>query len=729
MFALKYKNEFIDLVPGQSLEAQRNNPLFVLEDLFAEYSTPIAIKYSEKNVRLLGYTFFDMTIKQKIKIDVELYDHGSFRDNALLVIDKTNSNRRYAGKGDISGFLLFGLSILFSKLRAKKANTLLLGGDRVFNYTTPYALDGTNGYIQHFKDTENGTYDYIIAPVRNEAEKSGWMNYFFITSDINITRAFIFPRVKYVLEQIFIEHGYLLDTSLMAGTDWEKLFLFSLTPLLFLDVAYAEGSFAGDTYTYVTSIAYKPSVTIKLGKCISKELTVSELLLQICKKYGWALIPMKGNIIRLFPLKSTATNLKDFTKYAAAQVVSDYSQDGIIMAFKNSFPNSESNSTAVDLDGYTLETPVLDRFSLPATTGNYDNSLQYVFEENKWNKIDLDADNNQRIWVEHANNIGNYEPTNNNASIDCDVTTLPMYWTNYITVDGVAYHGYFPLCNMPADKEFGIRTLFYLGMAKTAISGGIYKYPLLSSVNVLEGNVVLQWSNVYKHDHPNGVDKYGIVDYWFSKWLKKTSITCADEQILYLPFNELKNLAWNDEINIFNIPYFIKSFIDPIPYRGFIKATLQRIAQAATDTTIVANTIYLKFAWEEAQAAADQYVFGTLIWDNVIEAKPIIRAYSDAAATIPFNTNNLTVLLSLTILDEAGANVYGVTQLYNFVMNGTSANLATLTLTTEDSGGTDLPPTGTDYAFKQWHPVLLPSTVRYNDVRTLRTSADYVIIP
>ena len=54
MFQLKYNGGFLDLAKDQSLEFERENPLFILDDFYKEYSSPITIKYTENNVALLG---------------------------------------------------------------------------------------------------------------------------------------------------------------------------------------------------------------------------------------------------------------------------------------------------------------------------------------------------------------------------------------------------------------------------------------------------------------------------------------------------------------------------------------------------------------------------------------------------------------------------------------------------------------------------------------------------
>src|SRR5689334_22572337 len=106
MYRIKYKNEFLDIAPDQTPEISRNSPLFMMDDLAKEVSTPISFAYSDKNSRLLGHYFFDLTVKRRMKIDVELYDGESFKTNCTLVLESAGMNRLHESNSTASGYFL-----------------------------------------------------------------------------------------------------------------------------------------------------------------------------------------------------------------------------------------------------------------------------------------------------------------------------------------------------------------------------------------------------------------------------------------------------------------------------------------------------------------------------------------------------------------------------------------------------------------------------------------------
>lgn len=709
MLQLKYNGGFLDLGADQKLEFERENPMFILEDFYKEYSTPIVIKYSENNVALLGGLFFDDFKHQRLKVDVELWDKGTFDSNVTLVVDKTNVNRRNAGKGDVNGYLYAGLSRFFYKIKYRFLNTLEFGGPRVFNLTTFNFDDGSNGYYQHFKQTWDNTYDYIVAPIRNDIwngdvnVSSGWMNDLFWKdiSDPGTAPAegspeayiyynllyqrivFLFPRLKYVLTCIFKENGYAIDTSELDGTGWENIFLLSLF---------------GNILT-----AHPDPLSLYISDCISPEITCSYFILQILKKYGWTLISNGVDSYKIIALKDVKSFVvKDITPFVSDAALGDYSYPQRIEAFKNTFPESEQLATGATptlADGIYLLQPVVDKSQLPdlSVVGGggstiYDQSRVYVYNDNKFYKVGLSVSpvpalNNLRQWQPDVDNIYNIEPPNNNYSIESDVTTLPVYWTQYRRSSGsnILYYGYFPVCKQKKTDTWGIRTLLFVGLvtetymqtpsgpltlamseSTTAYTEtptlGTFQYPLLSSIRNNGNTDILPWSNVYTHPK-NGVD-YGIISYWFKVWLDTTALMNVYERNIYFTKNDLKSLAWNTILTICNVPYLIQSYTEPIPYKGFVLAKLIRLIFDKKDATItISNSIYIKFDWEDEVSVADYTVddgqgTGTFdVYTNQIKAKPIIRAYSDPNCVNPITNIYLKLLFVMTTTDAEG-NIY-----------------------------------------------------------------------
>lgn len=762
MIQLKYNGGFLDLAKDQALEFERENPLFILDDFYKEYSSPITIKYTENNVALLGPLFFDNFIHQKLKVDAELWDTNTFHSNVTLIIDKANTNRRTPGKGDVNGFLFAGLSRLFYKIKYRYLNTLQFGGPRNFNFTTDNPTDGSNGYFQHFHNTANDTFDYIIAPVRNDifngdtSNSSGWMNdwlwqalsntpplpttdttnaYYY--SENENKYAVVFPRLKYVLTQIFKENGYTIDTSALDGsTSWEEIFLLSLYPIYFYNSLYRV-TYNSAAQTGVLTQPFAPSITIDLSNCISPEITCANFILQICKKYGWTIIETDSDSFKIVPLKSVKSfNKVDITAYIADNTYPDFSLGERIQAFTNTFPSSEqfaNGHTPLLADGKNLEIPVATVADLPDLTyinqlnlSTYDNSLVYVYNENKYYTIDLQKStvtvwNNTRAWVPFTDNIYNYQPQNNTESIDTEVSTLPVYWTNYRTTyskipwslggvekDNVLLYGYFPVCQQSRFQNWGIRTMQFVGMVTdsyietatgplttaqasgtspytSVITAGSFQYPLLSCSRNNGTADILPWSNTYTHPNPTDGKDYGIISYWFQDWLDTIGLTNVYEETINLPKHLLKKLTYDTILMIQNIPYILRSYTEPIPYKGFILAKLSRLIMDKTDASVdISSNIYLQLSWENIEAAADYtqgfpYPQPTALWadritlpipylykvTNATKGNLIVQAFSDPMGKNPITELYLTLLLRIVLTDPNG-NILNISQLNDF---------------------------------------------------------------
>ena len=723
MFQLKYNGDFLDLGPDQKLEFERENPLFILNDFYKEYTTPVIIKYSEKNVAILGALFFDKFNHQPIKIDIELWQLGALDRIVTLVVDKADTDRRNAGKGDVNGYLLAGLSRLFFKIKFRYLNTLQLGGKRNFEFTTDNPTDGSDGYFQHFFATADNTFDYMIAPVRNDIfngtpeNSSGWMNDWLwqglsntpaipttdktnpqYYSENEYKYAVVFPRLKYVLTQIFLENGYVLDTSELDGsTSWENIFLLSLWPIYFYCSLYRQ--------TLSLTQPFAPSITIDLSYCISPEITCATFVLQICKKYGWTILETGSDSYKLIALKNVKSFSKlDVTKYVSDSTQADFSIGERIQSFTNTFPDGEEfasgeTPTLQNDKGIYFGKPVYNIAELPDLTlindGGcqlYDNCYIYVYNENKYYTISLQTStvsiwNNIRIWTPVVDNIYDLKPPNNTESIDTTVTTLPIYWTQFKTnyTTNVVYYGYFPICKNSRLNNWGIRTMLFVGMVTeiylevnvpdisytgpltTAIEAGTdpytsvktlgaFQYPLMSCCRNNGVADILPWSNSYTHLNPVDGKDYGIVAYWFQKWLDTIGLTNIYEQNIYLPFHLLKKLTFDTILLIDNVPYLIQSYTEPIPYKGFILAKLIRLIMDKRDCSVTISTnIYVKFYWENTFETT--YVpIGT---GNTVYSKPIIKAYSDPNEVNLIPNLHMVIKVRLYVTDATGANPLG----------------------------------------------------------------------
>jgi len=620
MLRIKYNNEFIDISPQSEQELEANSPVFLMDNVLAEYSTPITIVYSDKNARLLGPLFFSLSVKKKAKFAVEIIKDNAYRCQATLVIESAaiNSSPRNT---NASGYLLTGLSTFFSDIKDTLLQELDLGTWSK-PYTTSAPYDSSNGYWQAFQQSWLGNMEFVVAPVRNNniyndtSNPSAWMNpigrividgepertwgqpgnpfggYYntntnntndgngFTYSDFNSLAAPfapVFPMLflKAAFNKIFSAVGWSLDASLIES-DWSKLVVFS--------------NFKIDTYTFPQSGQYglphgsKPSLTFKYADLLPKNTKASSFILAICKRYGWVPLTDTGTkTIKLFPLKSIDQgSVKDWTIYAEDQYSSDFSEDDKTYSFKNNFTGNDGIASEQDISQLEQSIIVDSKFNLPPAADIYDNSAVFCVRENAFYGIIVD-ENNNRAWAPVKDNIYSDEIENSNSSVETDCTTLAMTWSQY-TGGGVSasvkYWGLFPYCSQPFSLEGGIRTLFYYGMVKERMadgSEGQATYPYLSSTRSLpDGTKANGWSNVFKAPEIDG-SEHGIEEYWFKKWIQYMQYAEVKTQVFNLPLYELANYKWTDKILINNIPHLIVSFIEKLSQNNFIQAKLKRL--------------------------------------------------------------------------------------------------------------------------------------------------------
>jgi hypothetical protein len=585
---LKYNNEFLDLAPDENSEMEKNSPLFLgLDTLLAEYSTPIAIKYSDKNARLLGYLFFDLTVKTKSSFEVEIYSAGTFITRSTLIIESAGMNFRFAGKSSISGYLLTGISNFFTYIKDKKLTQLSLGGGRTYNYTTSDPTDGTTGYWQHFQGTWEFEDDYVILPMRNEAYteddilftySAGWMNKLDSSNNLVATQpVFPFPKLSYVLNQIFEEAGWHLDTTGLNDTEWMQLLMYSN-----YIVRTTYYTLSGET---VTNSPYA-SVTVSLNNAMPQDITCSRFILEVCKRYLWfPITDTATHTVKLIALKEVGNRTrKDWTQYADAASTSDFAAPPRIFAFKNQFEGDDQYPSSFDTTGKEIvqASGFEDPPDVSAGGDLYDHFLFYVFRENKYYSAQYDGTTS--FFEDEGDNIYDEEPENATDTYETAVTTMPLQKVQF---DNGNY-GNVPVVNQERGTKWGIRTMLYHGLAQQVDSSGDpvadNYYPYGSSINTPpSGTPQLIWSNVYIHTEyvtEEGVltvHEFGIIEYWAKRWINMIASGEVIKRNFYLPLHEIVKFQWNDIILVHNIPHLIKSYVEPLNKQGFIQATLQRI--------------------------------------------------------------------------------------------------------------------------------------------------------
>lgn len=583
MLQIKYQNIFLDIAPNQQAEMEKNNPMFLLDNIIAEYSTPISICYSEKNVQALGLLFFDSTVKTKSTFTVEIYTNGTYRGNASMIIESAGMNRDFAQKATIAGYLLTGISSFFTQIKGVKLTDLSLGGVRIYQHTTDNPLDDTNGFWQLFQRSYDFTEDFVALPCRNMGYSSdeiqftfaeGWMNKYDGTKIVTKQNVVPWPKFEYVLTQIFAEHGWKLDTTGIDDEEWKRVILYSNYQLPTCTFSY-NATFGG-----VVSSS-NSAVNIELSKAMPPEKLCSTFVLEFCKRFFWfPLCDANTRTCKIIALRNAGNAaVKDWTGYAYSGSSSDFTLTEKIFAFKNTI-EGEDNYPSGAPDKTKWNIGYADSYYLLPNAANYvdADTLFYTFFENKWWRPEWDSTTHQSSWVIEADNIYDEDPGNATDPIETLVSTLPVRHEMFPN----GFYGLVPVVNQERKTNWGIRCVLYHGM--TSFINGLgqelgVKYPYGSCVNTTPfGKPRLLWSNVWIHS--NILNDYGIVEYWGKKWLKLIGIPEVIKRSFELPLSELMLYRWNDIITVQNIAYLIRSYREPLDYKSeniVIEATLQKL--------------------------------------------------------------------------------------------------------------------------------------------------------
>jgi hypothetical protein len=586
---------FLDLSPNTAAQLERFSPFFNKDDLGEENTFPFTFPYSSKNARELGLPNHYYTRRMKKRIEgVRLFDNNNFSYTGDLVITAVEMNVNDVTKSKITGYFLTGISTFFQQIKNKKLKDLSLGGPRQFAWTNNNPDSTNGGFWQHIHKTLDGSMDYSFAPVRNsnwsgntEDGSADWMNKLDNTGKLDYENNYntLAPQVKlrYVLQQVFEEHGWSFDYSDMEDEQWESLFMQSFFAVNWQKIIQLGGP---PYWTY----APLPNITINLAKHVPPEIAISSLIIWLRNRYNWGFDFDSGQkVCRMFPLKDLAAGeKKDWTKYMSAQWNSDFSEDAKVFAFKNEIDSADGLSSAPDFSKITAGEPVEDYNHLPAAgEGNF-NQVVYVWKQNQYFQCQYNETDNVYEWGIYADGIYNYEPTGNNESIETSISTFPVYRTLFRNNGITDFYGLFPLCEQEGNWEgkqgefvpWGIRLAFHRGLVWEANSLGFkgsVKYPYLTSIcfTPTQEEPDLLWSNVYKHEF-NGEDK-GIINYWWKDTLKYLSQTEVASGKLTLPRHELVKHKWSDVILLKNIPYIGQKITEVIPYGGVVDVELRRI--------------------------------------------------------------------------------------------------------------------------------------------------------
>lgn len=595
MLGFEKDGEFLDLSPGTAAQIERQSPFFNSNDLAAEYSLPLTFPYTPKNARLLGLPNHYYTRRIKTKLSGwRMYDNNNFSYTGELLIEAADLNVNDVTKSKITGYFLTGVSSFFTAIKNKKLKELYLGGIRNFAWTNNDPNSSLKGFWQHVHDSLVGNMEYSFAPIRNEKwagssedDTPDWMNKLDNLGNIDYNSNYntLAPQVslKYLLEQIFSEHGWDFDYSGMNDEQWKTLFMPSFYAVSWQKIV----QIANDPF-----FMYAPLSNIKMNlqQHVPPEMNITDLIIDLRNRYNWGFdFDSTRKICYLFPLKNLANGKrKDWTDYMDPSLHSDFSEDEKIYAFRNDIDNKDGLSSSPDLTNIQQLDPVMEFSEMPAADESNFNYVIYVWKLNQYYQCHYDEDNRVYNWDIYANGIYNYEPDGNNEEMATAASTMPVYRTLYRSNGVTDFYGLFPLCEQEGNWEgkkgdfipWGLRLLFNRGKvweANPEGNKGQIQYPYLTSIcfTPTQEEPDLIWSNVYKHEFGD-VDK-GIINYWWKETLKYLAQSEIHTGVLNLPRQELVNFSWSDVILLRNVPFIMQKVTDVIPFTGRVNVELRRI--------------------------------------------------------------------------------------------------------------------------------------------------------
>lgn len=639
MWQIKYQDRFLDIRQGQTAEIERKSPLFILEELLSEASTPIEFENTENNVAAIGKVFFEKSVKSETRLNVELYEKNTFFSNAVLVIEGAGNNSRHNRTANCSGYLLTGISNFFSEIQDKKMTDLVLGGERSFDYTTDDPTDASGGYWQHVQESYDYSKDYVFAMFRNDSitddDIEHTYTYYFVNSykdgAIETTQPICpWPKLSYVLNQVFKENGWTLDTSLIDGTGWEKIVLYSYNLI-------STGYYLWDPDGSVVNVTPRPNIVINLKDCMPQNTNISSWVFALCKNYFWAPIcDIATRTCKIYPLRNIHTaEIEDWTEIANPVSATAFPGPPKVWAFKNNFVGEDEYPTSLDISAYTTHGTVANVRALPdASDGSKDNLLYFVFAENRYYIVSYDADSNTRSWVPLGNNIYSEEPVNATDTIETDASSLP---TIRQQLPGGLY-GYVSIVSQKRNTTWGIRTTLWHGLVVQMNDDdspvGI-DYPCAISSNTPPAlSPQLPWSDVWRHN--DFTKDWGKIEYWGRKWIDANEPQETIKRFINLPVHKQTKFRWETIKLIHNIPYLVKSYIKSTEDTKGILCTLSKVKlvnyavveEPPFDGTARFNG-YITTVAAPYHYVATQYVKGTPGATITIEVILITESFGD----------------------------------------------------------------------------------------------------
>jgi hypothetical protein len=593
MLGIKINGEFLDLLPDTQLEMEQNNPFLQFDDtVLGEYSLPIEIPTTAKNIRLTNYASL---LQQKVDvkgIDAEVYINGFQHSVGKLKIEKPTINLNNAKLGTISAYYLTGISSFYQDVKDKKLVTINVGGDRIFAWDSAsgfdFLIDGNGfwGHIHKVIDAPVNTYDYAFYPVinkgfENAAGNPSLLNYLLynpgdgrvkfvhLTNDFNAINLVVpFPYLHYVLKKAVEYVGWRIEGDILNDPDFQKSTIYNTTAITW-------GGYSG-----IPRVVFGlPQVKFNLQNHLP-DVSIAGFLIALRNRFGWEFdFDRVMKTIRIKPLQGVAiSGEKDMSGFSSPVIVKTVSADGKIYALKNNY-TTDYQGGSVDLKKLNLQVDVQHFADLPPAIQANFGHVHLVISENNYYILRTDETDGIIKWMLLTYNVFDVLPDGYNQEITTDCVTMGMEQFT----DNLNYEDFLPRMDAIGGFEgsgdevplSNIVLLFYHGKRPNKLGQPI---PYASShIYDSAGNQVANWSLSFKCKKYDGTE-VGLYDLNWKKFLDTISAHETFEVTLNLPLVDFMQLHFSDIISINNVRMYVLKIKSFLPYKGQLQLECSRVS-------------------------------------------------------------------------------------------------------------------------------------------------------
>lgn len=580
MFGLKIGDDFLELAPGTQMQMELNNPLLQFGDqAIGEYSLPVGVAASPKNLKALGYIGLFQKKEEGVSINAQAFDAGLQYSVGKLKVEKTQPNLNNRNNGQISLFYLTGYASFYQDIKDLRLRNIDVGGERSFANDN-FNINGS-GFWGHCNTVLHGVtgygtsgFDYAFYPVVNanfgqSTNGPDCLNLLARTgpstfslslgnADLSWNNLIVpFPYLKFIIIKAVEYSGWKIEGDILNDADFCKITMINSRCINY-------GWKTGGTYYMY------PTIKFNLADHLP-DISIVEFLLWLKNRFGWWYDFDRNNkVIRISQMKeSLSGEQKDFTEFTNPTFTKTILANKKVYSIKIGGDSSEINFSGVTLIGNLTAVT-----NLPAAAEALSNQVYLIVDENNYYICKLN-DAGAWSWQLFSENTRSVVPVNATEDIttNCFIPTMTTSFRNNFLPQWDE-GGYWSGLSQESDYTGSLVLAFYYGLRRDK-TGSLYPF---ASHHIYDGQdmQVGTWSLSLKAKKIDGTE-IGLYDINWKPALDKLSISEEIELMLYLPREKWLNLKWNDQITIEGVRLYIKTLKPVLPYKNILSLICIRI--------------------------------------------------------------------------------------------------------------------------------------------------------